>query len=84
MVEYKFCIVKYYEENGRITRTLRRNSRNTKENPYAHTSLIVDLSLQASLALVKTQKRICNELVAGTSHSFSFPLKDFVKLKESN
>lgn len=45
--ERKFCNVEYNEEeNGRITRSLRRDSRNTKENPYAYTSLIVDLSPQ--------------------------------------
>jgi len=45
--ERKFCYTDYNgDENGKILRSLKEDSRNTKENPYAYTSLIVDLSPQ--------------------------------------
>lgn len=43
----EFCYATYNDkDNGRINRSLKYDSRNTKDNPYAYTSLIVDLSPQ--------------------------------------
>lgn len=43
----KFCYKQYNEEeNGVMNRSLKHDSRNTKESPYTYTSLIVDLSPQ--------------------------------------
>lgn len=48
--ERRFCFSTYNDiENGRINRSLRYDKRNTKENPFAYTSLIVDLSPQILL-----------------------------------